>query len=99
MFFTHIATLISDKLKFSLANYYRPKKKSYTSRGYGCGFYSESILVESKALKQANSWLRNSFSNAVIDQKRPLENRICNRVKYMLLVISFTRKLFHDIGR
>jgi len=29
--------------------------KGYTSRGYGCGFYIEYILVDSKAIKQAHS--------------------------------------------
>jgi len=28
---------------------------AYTSRGYGCGFYSHLILAESKALKKAHS--------------------------------------------
>jgi hypothetical protein len=28
---------------------------NYTSHGYECGFYSELILVESKAIKQAHS--------------------------------------------
>ncbi len=37
----------------------------YTSRGPGCGFYSEFLFVDSKALKRAHSWLRNGFSNAV----------------------------------
>jgi len=54
----------------------------YTSRGDGCGFYSALILVESKALKQAHSKLRNCFSNAAIGKNRPSENRNRGRVKY-----------------
>jgi hypothetical protein len=42
---------------------------SYTSRGYGCGNYSKLIYVDSKALKQAHSGLRNCFSNADYRQK------------------------------
>ena len=45
------------------------RKDTYTSRGYGCGNYSELIFVESKALKQAHSGLRNCFSNAAYRQK------------------------------
>jgi hypothetical protein len=41
----------------------------YTSRGHGCGFYSELIFVDSKALKWAHSRLRNHFSNAAYRQK------------------------------
>jgi len=54
----------------------------YTSRGDGCGFYSELILVESKALKQAHSKLSNCFSNAAIGKNRPPENRNRDRAKY-----------------
>ncbi|SMG62599.1 secreted protein [methanotrophic bacterial endosymbiont of Bathymodiolus sp.] len=60
--------------------------------------YNESVCVESKTLKQAHSWLRNWFSNAAIDKKRPLENRNRGRAKYRcllpmrihLLIASFT---------
>jgi len=38
----------------------------YTSRGHGCGIYKLLIFVDSKALKQAHSKLRNCFSNAAI---------------------------------
>ncbi len=41
----------------------------YTSRSHECGFYSELIFVDSKALKWAHSWLRNHFSNAAYRQK------------------------------
>ena len=65
----------------------------YTARGDGCGFYSEFILLESKAypvldtgaLKQLHSKLRNCFSNAAIDQNRPLENRNRVRAKYIYI--------------
>ncbi len=61
-----------DSIKFS----------HYTSRGHGCGFYSEVIFVNSKALKWAHSRLRNYFSNEAIGQKQPIENRIRDRAKY-----------------
>ena len=54
----------------------------YTSRGHRCGFYSELIFVDSKALKWAHSRLRNYFSNEAIGQKQPIENRIRDRAKY-----------------
>jgi hypothetical protein len=57
----------------------------YTSRGHGCGFYSELIFVDSKALKWAHSRLRNYFSNTAIGQKQPIGNRIRDRAKYLLL--------------
>jgi hypothetical protein len=38
---------------------------NYTSRGHGCGFYSERLFVDSKALKWVHSWLRNCLNNAV----------------------------------
>jgi hypothetical protein len=34
--------------------------------GYGCEIYNALLFVESKALKQAHSRLRNCFSNAAI---------------------------------
>ena len=54
----------------------------YTSRGYRCGNYSALIFVESKALKQEHSRLRNCFSNAAIGKNRPIEIRNCDRAKY-----------------
>jgi hypothetical protein len=56
----------------------------YTSRGYRCGFYSDFIFVERKALKRAHSRLRNCFSNAAIGKNQPVENRNCGRAKYNL---------------
>jgi hypothetical protein len=44
-------------------------KNFYTSRGHRCGFYSELIFVDSKALQWTHSWLRNHFSNAAYRQK------------------------------
>ena len=55
----------------------------YTSRGYGCGFYSNLIFVESKVLKQAHSSLCNYFSNAAIGKNQPIENRNCGRAKHI----------------
>jgi len=60
--------------------------QSYTSRGHGCGFYSELIFVDSKALKQAHSKLRNYFSNKVYRQNQPIENHIRGRAKYILMI-------------
>ena len=57
----------------------------YTSRGHSCGIYSELIFVESKALKQAHSRLRNCFSNAAIGKNQPLEIRNRDRAKYTLV--------------
>jgi len=65
-------TLMINRVDLCLLN-----PPNYTSRGDGCGFYSELILVESKALKQAHSKLRNWFSNAAIGKKWLPEN--CNR--------------------
>ena len=65
------------------------EKVIYTSRGHGCGFYSELIFVDSKALKWAHSRLRNYFSNAAIGQKQPIENRIRDHAKYNEVVILF----------
>ena len=63
---------------------YNPRILNYTSHGHGCGFYSELIFVDSKALKWAHSRLRNYFSNAAIGQRQPIENRIRDRAKYIL---------------
>jgi hypothetical protein len=51
------------------SNIIRKDEHKYTSHGHGCGFYSELIFVDSKALKWAHSWLRNYFSNAAYRQK------------------------------
>jgi hypothetical protein len=56
----------------------------YTSRGHGCGIYIALIFVDSEALKQAHSKLRNRFSNAVYRQNRPIEIRIRDYAKYIL---------------
>ena len=48
--------------------------KVYTSRGYGCGIYNTLIFVESKALKQAHSWLCNCFSNTAIGKNSAVRN-------------------------
>ena len=56
----------------------------YTSRGHGCGKYSELIFVESKALKLAHSWLRNGFSNVASAKTQQLEIRSRDRAKYSL---------------
>jgi len=49
---------------------YRQKRQAkaptYASRGHGCGIYKLLIFVDSKALKQAHSKLRNCFSNVAI---------------------------------
>ena len=54
----------------------------YTSHRYNCGIYSALIFVESKALKQAHSELRNCFSNAAIGKKQPIEIHNCSGAKY-----------------
>ena len=46
----------------------------YTSRGHGCGKYSELIFDESKALELAHSWLRNGFSNVAIGKNSASRN-------------------------
>ena len=56
---------------------------TYTSLGHVCGFYGNAILFESKARKQAHSKLCNCFRNAAIEQKSELENRKCDRAKYI----------------
>ena len=65
----------------------------YTSRGHGYGFYSELIFVDSKVLKWAHSKLRNYFSNEAIGQKQPIENRIRDRAKYILIISIFLENL------
>jgi hypothetical protein len=75
MFIKEIIRLRKDKIKF-VTQLTAILSHNYTSRGHGCGFYSELIFVDSKALKWAHSRLRNYFSNAAIGQKQPIENRI-----------------------
>ena len=45
------------------------------------------FFVESKALKQAHSKLRNYFSNAAIGKNQPIENRNCGRTKYITIYL------------
>jgi hypothetical protein len=51
--------------------------------GFRCGFYSEVVFAEGKALKQAHSKLCNCFSNAAIGKNQPIENRNGDRAKYI----------------
>ncbi len=70
---------------------------AYTSRGHGCGIYSELMFVESKALKQAHSWLCNCFSNAAIGNNQPIENRNRDRAKYTNASTQrLTERLYRD---
>jgi hypothetical protein len=55
----------------------------YTSRGHGCGIYSELFFVESKALIQAHSWLCNCISNTAIGKKAAVRNPHRDRAKYI----------------
>ena len=64
---------------------------TYTSRGHGCGLYSELIFVESKALKQLHSLLCACFSNAAIGKNKQIENRNGGRAKYISIPSAYGR--------
>jgi len=71
---SELNVMLSRSLVQRVNAYHKAKMLSYTSRGPGCGKYSELIFVESKVLKQAHSWLRNCFSSVAIGKNSAARN-------------------------